>query len=48
MRRKFKVYADGTKQFEEMAGPSIGVSCVQVSNDQTGATWKWDNIEVLI
>eukprot|EP00729_Bicosta_minor_P019351 gene19351-14413_t len=45
MRRKFKVYADGTKQFEEMAGPSIGVSCVQVSNDQTGATWKWDNIE---
>lgn len=46
MRRKFKVYGDGVKQYVEDAGPSLGVSCTYTGG-ASQTKWIFDNIEIL-
>jgi hypothetical protein len=47
MRRRFHVYADGTKQYLEKAALSIGASCVSTAGESK-VGWTFDNIELLI
>jgi len=43
LRRRFNVFENGVKQYAELAGPAVGVSCVA-----TGSTsWNISNVQLL-